>query len=336
MNKHIKYLALAVTFATSLGFMNTSQALTTLDNQPLTLPQGVKVWDAQAVQDKKTLRTKNYVSDEVIHKVNAQVVKDMAEKKSPLKSLANFKGNVINAARAYQLQGDNALGHNVAYGLGVYVSKDYINAVVDMTEEIANDPSKYKEATGFELSSAEKEELQVDKEALTNLKYDQAFYERLFAAVPRFQFSKLSDTDQLIINGKINRGIQDGVQRSIDQLFSDTALVSLEPAKRDAVQSVFKPYKESLTRIFRTARLNIKDYEIDRVTSPYGNGLYNSVRVVPALEGFETPFSLITYVAPAKDGIMVNMVIMNDTSFDYWNQNLKTMWKLTPVKGGAK
>ncbi len=70
------------------------------------------------------------------------------------------------------------------------------------------------------------------------------------------------------------------------------------------------------------------------VQTRYGTAVTGDVRGAVGFDGFRNSFALIGYAIPTDKGLSVQFLYSDDSSYDYWNNELNHMYQTQSLKGG--
>ncbi len=70
------------------------------------------------------------------------------------------------------------------------------------------------------------------------------------------------------------------------------------------------------------------------VQTRYGTAVTGDVRGALGFDGFRNSFALIGYAIPADKGLSVQFLYSDDSSYDYWTNELNHMYQTQSLKGG--
>ena len=70
------------------------------------------------------------------------------------------------------------------------------------------------------------------------------------------------------------------------------------------------------------------------VQTRYGTAVTGDVRGAVGFDGFRNSFTLIGYAVPADKGLSLQLLYADDSSYDYWTNELNHMYQTQSLKGG--
>ena len=221
-----------------------------------------------------------------------------------------MKGDVLDGFSVYQLQGTDKQGHHVGQLVVVDYSKNAIDQVIGMNKTILEKvPDAKKAAMESSISkyvdSYSKEKAQ---QQLQGLKSNTIEGSKLAKALKTINdklpsqimgaFDKMLATDK-----KSSPKSKEDIRSYVDFMAKQVSL--------DATHVAYKP-----------------------VQTRYGTALTGDLRGSLKYDGFRNTYSLIGYAVPTDKGVALQLLLSDDSSYDYWANELNHMYQTQSLKGG--
>lgn len=223
-----------------------------------------------------------------------------------------YSGNVYDGFSLYQLQGENHLGYHKAYLMNIDVSKEYIKQRIAYEQAVLQQGTEEVKAQfkhGFSSIGSEYSK-SIAEQALKNVKPYTLSSEELH--------SKVVD-----INRELPKALSDVTDEALQQ---GTGLSVTEKQELGTL----------LKRITAPITINATHISYTPVNTRYGMAGKGVIRSSLGYDGFIYPTSLIGYLVPAKEGLILQILFTEDTSYDFWNTELDRMNQTVEYKGAQK
>lgn len=220
------------------------------------------------------------------------------------------KGDFLDGYSFYQLQGTDKQGHHTGSLIVINYSKNAIDQVIGMNKTIlekGSDAEKaaLKHSISKHVESYSKETAQ---QQLQGLKSNTV------------EGTKLSK-DLKMINDKIPAQIMGAV----DKMFATDKKTSTKDKQE------FISYVEFMTKQLRVDATHVA---YKPVQTRYGTAVTGDLRGGLSYDGFRNTYSLIGYAVPTDKGVSLQLLMSDDSSHDYWTNELNHMYQTQSLKGG--
>lgn len=220
------------------------------------------------------------------------------------------KGDFLDGYSFYQLQGTDKQGHHTGSLIVINYSKNAIDQVIGMNKTIlekGSDEEKaaLKHSISKHVESYSKETAQ---QQLQGLKSNTV------------EGTKLSK-DLKMINDKIPAQIMGAV----DKMLATDKKTSTKDKQE------FISYVEFMTKQLRVDATHVA---YKPVQTRYGTAVTGDLRGGLSYDGFRNTYSLIGYAVPTDKGVSLQLLISDDSSHDYWTNELNHMYQTQSLKGG--
>ena len=221
-----------------------------------------------------------------------------------------MKGDVLDGFSVYQLQGTDKQGHHVGQLVVVDYSKNAIDQVIGMNKTILEKvPDAKKAAIKSSISkyvdSYSKEKAQQQLQGLKSntiegakLAKDLKTINDKLPAQIMSAFDKILATDK-----KSSPKSKEEIRSYVDFMAKQVSL--------DATHVAYKP-----------------------VQTRYGTAVTGDLRGSLKYDGFRNTYSLIGYAVPTDKGVALQLLLSDDSSHDYWANELNQMYQTQSLKGG--
>ena len=221
-----------------------------------------------------------------------------------------MKGDVLDGFSVYQLQGTDKQGHHVGQLVVVDYSKNAIDQVIGMNKTILEKvPDAEKAAIKSSISkyvdSYSKEKAQQQLQGLKSNTIEGA---------------KLAK-DLKTINDKLPAQIMD----AFDKMLATDKKSS--PKSKEEVRS----YVDFMAK---QVSLDATHVAYKPVQTRYGTAVTGDLRGSLKYDGFRNTYSLIGYAVPTDKGVALQLLLSDDSSHDYWANELNHMYQTQSLKGG--
>ena len=221
-----------------------------------------------------------------------------------------MKGDVLDGLFYYQLQGTDKQGHHVGQLVVVDYSKNAIDQVIGMNKTILEKvPDAEKAAINSSISkyvdSYSKEKAQQQLQGLKSKTIEGA---------------KLAK-DLKTINDKLPAQIMGAFDK---MLATDK---NLSPKSKEEIRS----YVDFMAK---QVSLDATHVAYKPVQTRYGTAVTGDLRGSLKYDGFRNTYSLIGYAVPTDKGVALQLLLSDDSSHDYWANELNHMYQTQSLKGG--
>lgn len=221
-----------------------------------------------------------------------------------------MKGDVLDGFSVYQLQGTDKQGHHVGQLVVVDYSKNAIDQVIGMNKTILEKvPDAKKAAMKSSISkyvdSYSKEKAQQQLQGLKGNTIEGA---------------KLAK-DLKTINDKLPAQIMGAFDK---MLATDK---NLSPKSKEEIRS----YVDFMAK---QVSLDATHVAYKPVQTRYGTAVTGDLRGSLKYDGFRNTYSLIGYAVPTDKGVALQLLLSDDSSHDYWANELNHMYQTQSLKGG--
>lgn len=221
-----------------------------------------------------------------------------------------MKGDVLDGFSYYQLQGTDKQGHHVGQLVVVDYSKNAIDQVINMNKTILEKvPDAEKAAIKSSISkyvdSYSKEKAQQQLQGLKGNTIEGA---------------KLAK-DLKMLNDKLPAHIM-GV---VDKMLATEK--NLSPKSKEELRS----YVDFMAK---QVSLDATHVGYKPVQTRYGTAVTGDLRGGLSYDGFRNSYALIGYAVPTDKGVSLQILSSDDSSYDYWANELNHMYQTQSLKGG--
>lgn len=220
------------------------------------------------------------------------------------------KGDFFDGYSFYQLQGTDKQGHHTGSLIVINYSKNAIDQVIGMNKTILEKESDAEKAAlkhsiSKHVESYSKETAQQQLQGLKSNTVEGA---------------KLSK-DLKTINDKIPAQIMGAV----DKMLATDKKTSTKDKQE------FISYVEFMTKQLRVDATHVA---YKPVQTRYGTAVTGDLRGGLSYDGFRNTYSLIGYAVPTDKGVSLQLLMSDDSSHDYWTNELNHMYQTQSLKGG--
>ena len=220
------------------------------------------------------------------------------------------KGDFFDGYSFYQLQGTDKQGHHTGSLIVINYSKNAIDQVIGMNKTIlekGSDAEKaaLKHSISKHVESYSKETAQQQLQGLKSNTVEGA---------------KLSK-DLKTINDKIPAQIMGAV----DKMLATDKKTSTKDKQE------FISYVEFMTK---QLRVDVTHVAYKPVQTRYGTAVTGDLRGGLSYDGFRNTYSLIGYAVPTDKGVSLQLLMSDDSSHNYWTNELNHMYQTQSLKGG--
>ena len=221
-----------------------------------------------------------------------------------------MKGDVLDGFSYYQLQGTDKQGHHVGQLVVVDYSKNAIDQVINMNKSILekvpdSEKAKIKSSISKYVDSYSKEKAQQQLQGLKGNTIEGA---------------KLAK-DLKMLNDKLPAHIM-GV---VDKMLATEK--NLSPKSKEELRS----YVDFMAK---QVSLDATHVGYKPVQTRYGTAVTGDLRGALSYDGFRNSYALIGYAVPTEKGVSLQILSSDDSSYDYWANELDHMYQTQSLKGG--
>jgi len=221
-----------------------------------------------------------------------------------------MKGDVLDGFSVYQLQGTDKQGHHVGELLVINYSKNAIDQVIGMAKTVVAKGTDVKTAAenSSDSKSVEFYSKELAQEKLQNLKGN------------TIEGAKLAK-DLKMINDKLPTQIMGAFDKM------------LATDKKSSPKSIeeFRSYVDFMAK---QVSLDATHVAYKPVQTRYGTAVTGDLRGSLIYDGFRNTDSLIGYAVPTDKGVSLQLLMSDDSSHDYWANELNHMYQTQSLKGG--
>jgi len=224
--------------------------------------------------------------------------------------VAPMKGDILDGFSYYQLQGTDKQGHHVGELLVINYSKNAIDQVIGMANTVVAKGTDVKTVAenSSDSKSVEFYSKELAQEKLQNLKGN------------TIEGAKLAK-DLKMINDKLPSQIIG----TFDKM--------LATDKKSSPKSIeeFRSYVDFMAK---QVSLDATHVAYKPVQTRYGTAVTGDLRGSLIYDGFRNTDSLIGYAVPTDKGVSLQILMSDDSSYDYWANELNHMYQTQSLKGG--
>ena len=221
-----------------------------------------------------------------------------------------IKGEVLDGFSYYQLQGTDKQGHHVASLLVIDYAKSGLDQTIGIDKTISE---KGSEADKAKLKNSISKHVSV---------YSKENAQQQLASLP-------GDTVEGAKLAKAVKAINDNIPSHINNTFDKLLAADKKTSAKD---------KEAISTFagFMAKQLSVDATHVayKPVQTRYGTAVTGDVRGAVGFDGFRNSFALIGYAIPTDKGLSVQFLYSDDSSYDYWNNELNHMYQTQSLKGG--
>ena len=221
-----------------------------------------------------------------------------------------MKADILDGFSYYQLQGTDKQGHHVGELLVINYSKNAIDQVIGMAKTVVAKGTDVKTAAenSSDSKSVEFYSKELAQEKLQNLKGN------------TIEGAKLAK-DLKMINDKLPTQIMGAFDKM------------LATDKKSSPKSIeeFRSYVDFMAK---QVSLDATHVAYKPVQTRYGTAVTGDLRGSLIYDGFRNTDSLIGYAVPTDKGVSLQILMSDDSSHDYWANELNHMYQTQSLKGG--
>ena len=221
-----------------------------------------------------------------------------------------FKGDMLDGFSYYQLQGTDKQGHHIGQLVVVDYSKNAINQVIGMSKTVVEKgadvkfgPKNSSTSKPVELYSKE-----LAQEKLQSLKGN------------TIEGAKLAK-DLTMINDKLPSQIMGAFDKM------------LATDKKSSPKSI-EEVRSYIDFMAKQVSLDATHVAYKPVQTRYGTAVTGDLRGGLSYDGFRNSYALIGYAVPTDKGVSLQILSSDDSSHDYWANELNHMYQTQSLKGG--
>lgn len=221
-----------------------------------------------------------------------------------------MKGDVLDGFSYYQLQGTDKQGHHVGQLVVVDYSKNAIDQVIGMNKTILE-----------KVPDAEK----VTIKSSISKYVDSYSKEKAQQQLQRLKSNTIEGA-KLAKNLKtINDKLPSQIMGAFDKMLATEK--NLSPKSKEELRS----YVDFMAK---QVSLDATHVAYKPVQTRYGTAVTGDLRGSLKYDGFRNTYSLIGYAVPTDKGVSLQLLMSDDSSYDYWAIELNHMYQTQSLKGG--
>ena len=224
--------------------------------------------------------------------------------------VAPMKGDIVDGFSYYQLQGTDKQGHHVGELLVINYSKNAIDQVIGMANTVVAKGTDVKTVAenSSDSKSVEFYSKELAQEKLQNLKGN------------TIEGAKLAK-DLKMINDKLPSQIIGAFDKM------------LATDKKSSPKSI-EEFRSYVAFMAKQVSLDATHVAYKPVQTRYGTAVTGDLRGSLIYDGFRNTDSLIGYAVPTDKGVSLQLLMSDDSSHDYWANELNHMYQTQSLKGG--
>ena len=220
------------------------------------------------------------------------------------------KGDFLDGYSFYQLQGTDKQGHHTGSLIVINYSKNAIDQVIGMNKTILE-----------KGSDAEKAAL---KHSIS--KHVESYSKE--TAQQQLQGLKSSTVEGTKL-AKDLKTINDKLPSQIIGVF-DKMLATDKKSSPKSIEEV----RSYVDFVAKQVSLDATHVAYKPVQTRYGTAVTGDLRGSLKYDGFRNTYSLIGYAVPTDKGVSLQLLMSDDSSHDYWANELNHMYQTQSLKGG--
>lgn len=221
-----------------------------------------------------------------------------------------MKGDVLDGFSYYQLQGTDKQGHHVGQLVVVDYSKNAIDQVLGMSKTVVE--------KGADVKSGPKNPSTSKPVALYSKELAQEKLQSLKGNT--IEGAKLAK-DLKMINDKLPSQIMG----AFDKMLATEK--NLSPKSKEELRS----YVDFMAK---QVSLDATHVAYKPIQTRYGTAVTGDLRGGLKYDGFRNSYALIGYAVPTDKGVSLQLLMSDDSSHDYWANELNHMYQTQSLKGG--
>ena len=310
LNKKVMTLACATCLTVGMGAVACADTVDLGYGMYGSTSPAVKAVDVMHVPTDAKLRNNEQsqmlfaANKEVVNTFNANIKWYSSVPVNPI------KGEVLDGFSYYQLQGTNEQGHHTGYLFVIDYAKSGLDQTISMDKMVLE---KGSEADKAKLKNSISKHVSV---------YSKENAQQQLASLP-------GDTVEGAKLAKAVKAINDSIPSHINNTFDKLLAADKKTSARD---------KEAISTFtgFMAKQLSVDATHVayKPVQTRYGTAVTGDVRGALGFDGFRNSFALIGYAIPTDKGLSVQFLYSDDSSYDYWTNELNHMYQTQSLKGG--
>ena len=310
LNKKVMTLACATCLTVGMGAVASADTVDLGYGMYGSTSPAVKAVDVMHVPTDAKLR--NNEQSQMLFAANKEVVNTFNANLKWYSSVPvnPIKGEVLDGFSYYQLQGTNEQGHHTGYLFVIDYAKSGLDQTISMDKMVLE---KGSEADKAKLKNSISKHVSV---------YSKENAQQQLASLP-------GDTVEGAKLAKAVKAINDSIPSHINNTFDKLLAADKKTSARD---------KEAISTFtgFMAKQLSVDATHVayKPVQTRYGTAVTGDVRGALGFDGFRNSFALIGYAIPTDKGLSVQFLYSDDSSYDYWNNELNHMYQTQSLKGG--
>ena len=310
LNKKVITLACATCLTVGMGAVACADTVDLGSGMYGSTSPAVKAVDVMHVPTDAKLR--NNEQSQMLFAANKEVVNTFNANLKWYSSVPvnPIKGEVLDGFSYYQLQGTNEQGHHTGYLFVIDYAKSGLDQTIGIDKTILE---KGSEADKAKLKNSISKHVSV---------YSKENAQQQLASLP-------GDTVEGAKLAKAVKAINDSIPSHINNTFDKLLAADKKTSARD---------KEAISTFtgFMAKQLSVDATHVayKPVQTRYGTAVTGDVRGALGFDGFRNSFALIGYAIPTDKGLSVQFLYSDDSSYDYWNNELNHMYQTQSLKGG--
>ena len=220
------------------------------------------------------------------------------------------KGDFLDGDSFYQLQGTDKQGHHTGSLIVINYSKNAIDQVIGMNKTILEkgtdaEKAALKHSISKHVESYSKETAQQQLQGLKSNTVEGAKLAKDLKTInDKLPSQIIGAFDKMLTTDKKSS------PKSIEEVRSYVDFMAKQ-VSLDATHVAYKP-----------------------VQTRYGTAVTGDLRGSLKYDGFRNTYSLIGYAVPTDKGVSLQLLMSDDSSYDYWANELNHMYQTQSLKGG--
>ena len=220
------------------------------------------------------------------------------------------KGDFLDGYSFYQLQGTDKQGHHIGGLIVINYSKNAIDQVIGMNKTILEkgadaEKAALKHSISKYVESYSKETAQQQLQGLKSNTIEGAKLAKDLKTInDKLPYQIIGVFDKMLATDKKSS------PKSIEEIRSYVDFMAKQ-VSLDATHVAYKP-----------------------VQTRYGTAVTGDLRGSLKYDGFRNTYSLIGYAVPTDKGVSLQILMSDDSSYDYWANELNHMYQTQSLKGG--
>ena len=220
------------------------------------------------------------------------------------------KGDFLDGYSFYQLQGTDKQGHHTGSLIVINYSKNAIDQVIGMNKTILEkgadaEKAALKHSISKHVESYSKETAQQQLQGMKSNTIEGAKLAKDLKTInDKLPSQIIGVFDKMLATDKKSS------PKSIEEVRSYVDFMAKQ-VSLDATHVAYKP-----------------------VQTRYGTAVTGDLRGSLKYDGFRNTYSLIGYAVPTDKGVSLQLLMSDDSSHDYWANELNHMYQTQSLKGG--